>query len=587
MSSKDTARSKLQPFQLLLILFFTGCLIGICPFSRNLVITMGEHAIGRKLGDLTKWNQVIMHTLALFATFAAIWYGLWYTEQGKGIYTSLKDTVRQAFCARRAWKQLAVLFTLYVLCYLTVLRADYNYEDDLRRFISGHKSWVGTSRFVSEIAAVFLHTTFYISDISPFTQLYALAELAAASYILAYVITDGRITKRVLFAAVCLGISPFYVENLAYKFDSPYMAFAMLFGVMPFLFIKNIKAYAAASVISLLLVCASYQAANSVYIVLAIFMAFMFWQQQKPWKHIGIFAAVSIVCYLLSLLYFKYALMIDTFDSKDMHVTNGILQLILSNLSGYCTAVAETYGNLWMKFFTGLTFCLFPVSAAVSAKMQKRNPMAAAAFAAAVLMLMLLLSFGAYLAIGNVSFVHRAFMGFDALLAIAAVYNITALSAAPRLTYTAGLTLAGLFYGLFIHVAVTGNLFLKQAKYEDFRYTLLTGDLSRIIPADTTCSIYLHGVPGAAAAGYREYMNYGKNIGGKTAGWTSYLLQYKNMNFDFAAIESYDGALSEEEAAEYVKLPMLLDTYYHTIYGQGTKFYVELKNPQVKEYCID
>lgn len=40
-----------------------------------------------------------------------------------------------------------------------------------------------------------------------------------------------------LLASVTLGLNPFFLQNMSYKFDSPFMALALISPIIPFLFL--------------------------------------------------------------------------------------------------------------------------------------------------------------------------------------------------------------------------------------------------------------------------------------------------------------------------------------------------------------
>lgn len=581
---------KLLSFQALLIVFFVVCLCCVFPASRNLIIMLMEKIIGRGLKDMTKWNAVIIGSMSFFAMLALFTYFLLYVQKGKIVLSVFFQKIKEVFCSKKAIVHLTILFGIYCLCYLTLFRANYDFQDDIKRIISGHKSWVGASRYISESLSVFLHTNFYLNDIAPLTQILAAAFLAITSYIIAYSITEGKITKLSLLASTLIGLCPFYFENMSYKFDSPYMAMAMLFGVLPFLFTKDVFTYCAISVMSLMLVLTSYQAGNSIYIMLTLFLILkMLLSSDK--KQALRFLMSSIFCYLAVLIIFRLLIMIpteSTIDERNTSIQFGIsfFQLLKRNFIDYIVTVFSRYGNIWIRLFTVFAVILFPIAIAKHTERYINS----ALLAVFTLIIMFALSFGAYLVIGNTLLSDRAFMGFDALIAIISVtasglYTPTAKKSTKLITAT---TIICLFYGCAIYSIVKGNLYTKQNDYQKFRYTIMLGDLSHVINPNAHNEAYIVGDIGPSTSSIMEYKNYGLNIGGYSSGWTHILIQDWNMDLDFMATDSYEDVFNKKATlkAELEAMPLLVSSYYHDIYGENDRYLVRLKNPQVSEYEI-
>lgn len=575
-------------FRTVLVLGILACLVCIIPFSRNLIISLMENfVLHRQLRDIQKWTDILVHSMFYFITIMSFWLFFWYSKKGKEIGHSIFETARNAFTDRNALKYLVALAVIFFIAYWALIRANYEHADDIRRCYSGHKAWVGWSRYVSEILAVFLHTNFFINDISPVIQLWTIAIMAVFSYSLAYIIMDGKITKLSLLASSFACLSPFFFSNVAYKFDCPYMALAMLFGVLPFLFLNNNLNFIFMSFISLILVCTSYQAANSIYIILAIFSAFKMWLQKKSWKEIGIFTVTSIVCYCAALIYFRIVLM-NTFEGTQVSRGTGIatgmsaLTMIKKNFCEYVVAVNAGYGNLWIRIFTAFAVVLFPVSALFH--QSERKGVQKILMSVAVLAGMFALSFGAYLVLEQALIGSRTFMGFDLLISLIAIYDIYNLKNNSTTKKIAGTVIVCLFYGLVIGTTVYGNFIQKQKDYENFRFTILLQDLSKIVNPEVHNSIYIGGITGMAGKTRMEQKNY--PVGGGTVSpvLTQYLVRDWNMDFEYLSEDSLEELdLQPEFKKQITDLPLLLDSYYHAIYGKNNQYFVYLKNPQIKE----
>lgn len=591
-------QKKVSPFQVLLILFFIACLFCTISFSREMIISLMEALIGRKLQEMTKWNAVITGSMSFFAYCAAVLYYFMYIPLGKKVWISVKDKVLSLIKAENFFKHLLILFLIIFVSYFAIIRADYDFFDDMKRIISGHKSWVGASRYVSEALSVFLHTNFYLNDISPLSQIIAMLVLAFSAYVLAYSASDGKITILILIASVLFAICPFYIENISFKFDSPYMALAIFFAILPFLFKNDEKSYASVSVISLIFMMTSYQAANSVYIVLAIFFTLKALLNGDDFKSAIRFAVLSIICYAASLIIFRLFIMIptaSTISERDTSLENVKLSgLILSNLKNYLKTVFTEYGNIWSKVFTIIFALIFPFAGGLKAAQNKKDSTGdlqdfsqgflLSLFALAI---MILLSFGAYLIIGNTLINHRAFMGFDILISVLALFALLFTKEKSKLRLSSAIITICLCYVFMVQATVAGNLYSKQKKYEEFRYTILLKDLSEIIDPSQKNKLLLDGDIGYATKTHMEQDNYHfVPLDSVTSGWAKYILQDWNMDLDYLQIEASSARIARNPEFAKLKetLPVIKDTYYHKICGKDNTYYVLLKNPRVEEY---
>src|SRR5262249_46718944 len=107
------------------------------------------------------------------------------------------------------------------------------YNDDLKRALIGRTGWDSNGRPLTTLLMKLLQ--FYdhaLIDISPFTQIGAVAILAWAGVLIArrYAIRSPLVAALVAFP---LGAQPFFLENLSYKFDSLSMSLALFLALLP------------------------------------------------------------------------------------------------------------------------------------------------------------------------------------------------------------------------------------------------------------------------------------------------------------------------------------------------------------------
>lgn len=579
---------KIFSFRTLLILGIAACFLCIVPFSKNLIVKLMETCVlHRELRDFQKWDDILVHSMTFFALIGIFWFFFQYTNKGSGIRKSIYGTASGAFKVENALKYLIAIAVIYFIAYSALIRANYEYADDIRRCYAGHKAWVGWSRYVSEILAVFLHTNFFINDISPLTQLWTIIVLTVTSFLLAYIVTEKQLTKLSVAVSTTAGLSIYFLANFSYKYDCPYMALSMLFGILPFLFVEKKIDFIFVSFISLILVCTSYQAANGIYIILAIFTAFKMWLKNRKFSEIAVFAGISIACYVVALVFFRLFLMnhfASSMDSRGTEISMGMnaLKMIKENYKLYAVYAVNLCGNTWIKALLILWTVLFPVTSILNRG--QRSIWSTILMSLAVLFGMFSLTLGAYLVLSEALITNRTFLGFDIFIAILAIYAVSGLKNPLSLRRFTSVMAVCFVYGLIVEAVVYGNFIQKQKEYENFRFSILANDLSKIVNFDQPNSIYIGGITGMPGKSRMERKNYPILGGSISPVLTKYIIKGYNMDFEFLSeytLEELD-ALPEFKK-QLTDLPMIEDTFYHTIYGKGNQYYVYLKYPMINE----
>ena len=173
------------------------------------------------------------------------------------------------------WRKLffALLF-IYGFAINAIIRANYNYIDDLGRVAQGYRGWDNFSRFTSEYLSIFIHTNRFLNDISPLPQYLAVFLLAISSLILIVLITDNlKFTWWSVIAVIPLGLSPYFLECLSYKYDSPYMSLSVLASIGPLIFMDSKRmVYTSAVFIGTLIMCTTYQVSSGIFVLCSLFV---------------------------------------------------------------------------------------------------------------------------------------------------------------------------------------------------------------------------------------------------------------------------------------------------------------------------
>jgi hypothetical protein len=216
-----------------------------------------------------------------------------------------------------------VLFGIYLVGISAILRANFNYIDDIGRVAYGYKGWGNFSRILSNLFSSFIHMDYYLTDVSPLPQIIAVAIMALSGVILMVILYER--THYVLIeivALIPLCLNPYFLECISYKYDAPYMALSVLGAIMPLLYRKRSEiSYIVVSAIGTIIVCTTYQASSGIYPILVILLMLRMWiNQEENNSRIIRFCIQSIIGYGVGMVVFRTFLMTST----DSYVSNSL-----------------------------------------------------------------------------------------------------------------------------------------------------------------------------------------------------------------------------------------------------------------------
>ena len=118
------------------------------------------------------------------------------------------------------FKPFIILFIIYIIAFYPIIRANFNYLDDLERVNVGYRGWLGFSRYISEFFSIFIHTGRYLTDVSPLTQIIATVFLTLSSVIVLHLFNKNKKVSFVNIVSVLpIGLCPYFLECISYKYD--------------------------------------------------------------------------------------------------------------------------------------------------------------------------------------------------------------------------------------------------------------------------------------------------------------------------------------------------------------------------------
>lgn len=555
-----------------LSLCFLGFVILALPPTCNLIITFVEQLMGRELRDPDRWIEIIQHCSTIALCVIALVFFLGLTKKGNDFACLIKQESHpflQFLCSRSFVIMSVGTFAFYFLCFYKLIDSDFYYADDLWRSFDGSRSWIGFSRYVSEFLSIVLHNNVYLPDIVPLTQFISLAVYSFSTILLAWLVTEGNITVGFLLICSLLFLSPFNAQNLSYRFDSPYMALAAFFPMVPFLFKKEKKSFVFISIISLILCCMSYQSGTSIYILLAIFLATSLWLKKESYQKIFTFVGLSVFSFALALVLFKLLFMNTINNGADSYSATVSLSVMPQNFKTYLLNTIPSFGGLWIKGFVAISIL---VALVLGIKVSRQNKLVTAIFLIVMGFLSLFLSFGPYLIFAKPLFSPRAFTGFSMLITLVGISlykNLFVSGGGKKALLVPAFCLV---YGCIVFQFAYGVALAEQKQYQDFRVEHLLSDLSQHSIQDEKNYVSFSGSIGLSG---------GIGVNSDTFPLINQLISVVPSGggiWNDDLLSSYNFNCEDEYLSENPGWPLLKSSYYHDIYGEGNHFFIVLKN---------
>ncbi|MCH5290582.1 MAG: glucosyltransferase domain-containing protein [Treponema sp.] len=564
---KYTVFIQKKGFLVVLALLFVLSAFLAMPPAVFAILGLAGRYLGRSLRDPGRWIEIIKHCAYIAMTVIALAAFLVCTKRG----SHLADEVRRELClwgekigAKRFAIAIAGIAIFYCICFFKVIVADFYYGDDIWRSYDGSRSWIGFSRYISEFLSIAIHGNLYLPDIAPLTQLIAILIMALATVLLAAVLRNGNITPMSLLACSLLFLSPFFAQNFSYRFDSPYMALAAFFPIVPFMFTEKRGAFFFVSVVSLILCCMCYQAGSSIFILLAMYFVLSMWLRKTITGGGIMFGGIAAGAYLCAMLVFKILYMNTMENSADSNFSTAItLAAIPGNIAAYAKSTLPFFGGVWTKCFLFLSTVCFVIASVREAKCGRVR---ALIFVLLFVAVGFILSFGPYLVFERPLLAPRAMLGFNMLVAL-----VCAGMCGTEGKKVRALPICCLVYGCAVFMYAYGTSLAEQKEYQRFRTELLLSDLGRLANGDAEIGVSFSGSIGLSDGLHvnaRTFPLIGKTVTVVPSGggiWNDDLM--KSLGFK----------CRDEYLGENPGWPLLVSSYWHDIYGEDGRFFIVLK----------
>ncbi len=486
--------------------------------------------------------------------------------------SQIRKTINQIWNKLQT-KYYFVILGIYLLAYSALLRANEPYVDDYGRTFQGYHGWTDYSRWTTEILATLVHANWRLSDISPLPQIMACVLAAAASTIMMRVFVEEKINPIHAIAASLLGLTPYYLGVISYKFDAPYMTVALLAGVIPFTvdYWESKTTYAVLTFVCAIIMCTTYQSFSGVYPTIAFFifmrglMEYNGSDGKIAFRRYSDFLLISAISYLAGLATFALLLM-----RGNPAETVPVLNIPALAVRKYLRYYRQIYVDQSL-FWTMLDVVVVVLFVIVLIRRSKRPIILSYILAIATALIESAMCFGALLVISDEALDMRCMVGFCVFVTVCALHvcandrfligNIAVISLA----------------WCYMTVALTvGNAMSQQQAYLRYRISILGNALAslEVMQTDATKYVYIEGALDHAPAVEQLVSSYPiverAIFTGLGAGyWGGYYLMHY---FDFPNLQT--GA---DEIGDRRDYDIVVDDVYETIAVKDQNIIVTVK----------
>jgi len=557
-----------------------ACIIVLFPQTRHKILDIASQILNKESSTYQAWIDTLLSYAMGGICFILFFDYCTLTKSGKALVNNIKQEIKDCLSGiefKLFTKPVLLMFGVYLLGILTIIRSNVLYMDDIGRATGGWRAWITWSRYIPDFLSIFIHGDANLTEISPLPQLLAILILSLSSVLLVYVLFK-KITVIPLLASIPLGLSPYFLECLSYKFDAPYMAISIIACIIPFLFVEYKRAFIFTSIVSLLIMCMNYQAASGIYIMIAVILCFQDWNsKKKPIREILVFLGISFFAFCLSMimykLFFVRSYTVDT-STTAMFSLSKLIPGVLSNIKNYILLINSDFGLIW-KIIIVIIFIFFIIKSIYKSSHRKLISFIVSSL---VLFITLIASYGAYYLLESPQFFPRGLYGFGVFLAIICVF----ISDYKKSSIVASLALCWCF---LVFAFSYGNALADQDRYANFRLELLLHDLSILYPERNIEDMSFQM---KNSIGYTPVV---KNIAKhnpiikrlvtlRVEEDDLYSHGYFLGYFNWGMLDSSRDFSYGKNYVDYNKcdLPVVLDSYYHTIKSDGDRVLIILKN---------
>lgn len=403
----------------------------------------------------------------------------------KNFIASLKENKNKIF----------VLFLIYQSVIVSIGILNYPYIDDSFRQLHGVTDFAWSySRWGSELLSWGIQGSRHLTDLGLTTNILSAIFLTFASSIVVYVLTDGKLNWLPLLASSLIGLNPWFLECLSFRFDSPYMSLSILASVFPFLWWNKKKPiFFCISILGIFIMCNTYQASSGIYIIMVLTLLF-----KNLLHHTSILLVIKKTClsalaFFISMIAYSGEMRLNPhLAERGGNLAIASIHTIPSTIQKNVIMLFNTIHDQSAKIWIVLGFFLLILFILSSLVKSKVPIILGIVYSIAYLFLAFIFSYGVFLIFSDplASARPRYMHGFGTLIGI--ILILLCDKTPSRLLNKTSCVLTGLFVYYIISFAFTYSASLGYQKEAFERQSvILTSDIKNFV-SDTRKDVFMN-----------------------------------------------------------------------------------------------
>lgn len=250
-------------------------------------------------------------------------------------------------------KRFYIIFFLVMLSTFKIWSSNIYYMDDMFRNILWYTGWSGDGRPFADMYYNILSFNHDLIDIHPMGLILS---LAAFSIIMSLYAEKNNIQNNIIYSLSCLTliINPFFISNLWFRFDGPFMLLSLVMAILPFCInFKNASINYISPVIFIILSLGLYQSSINIFIVFSVieFLRVLISNNTRDGIMLFLIRAIqaffALLAYKILVTYFyqihEYARSYSQISDFNL---NGILN-IFNNIKNSFSEIKSSFDGLW------------------------------------------------------------------------------------------------------------------------------------------------------------------------------------------------------------------------------------------------
>lgn len=251
------------------------------------------------------------------------------------------------------YRSLIPLWVIGIFYILPLIINNSQYYDDIGRSVYGYFSWGIDGRPLSDLIFKTLDLGSPATDISPFPQIISILIMSSLCYLMHIYLNPSHKYGWLVFTPIFL--SPFFIQNLSFRFDSLTMALSAAIAAVPLFYMRagRCKIFLA-SFLCVFISLSLYQASLSVFIsVICLYVLFAIKNNEDQYSLV---VKVTIASVGMVVGYLAYTtIIVPAFVTSDY--ANGYNQIIDSfgelkeNIKITCDVLSTFYTGTIAKIY--------------------------------------------------------------------------------------------------------------------------------------------------------------------------------------------------------------------------------------------